>query len=93
VTSRVTASIKGGTANERQRLQKALDQIYNTETVTGRVDILATFQAGGKWRIEIAHMYGTGPLVRVEAPRGIPTDVRRKVMAELSAMGIPIDGA
>ena len=92
MTSRVSAIIQGGSADDGHRLQSALDQLYNSETITGHVQLLAVFTKDRKWRIEVAHMYGTGALVRVEAPRGIPTDIRVQVMTELKARGFPIDG-
>ena len=92
MNNRVRASITGGTDADRSRLRRALEQLYNESTVTGHVDVLATQGPDGRWVIEMAHLYGTGELQRVEMPRGIPTNIRLQVIKELSALGIPIAG-
>jgi hypothetical protein len=93
VNSRVRATMTGGTDADRDRLRRALEQLYNENTVTGYLDILATLRPDGRWIIEMAHLYGRGELQRVQMPRGIPNDVRLQVTKELSGLGLPIAGA
>jgi hypothetical protein len=91
---RVRANLLGGTENDRKKILRALAHLFNSDTIEGFVEILAVYTTRGTWTIEVAHLHGLRLGVRTaQMPRGVPTEMRIQLMAELSGLGLAIEGA